>query len=127
MAGIHACSVSYDGYVCGCISERAWNDGMLWTQYGNLLHGQSLQNIWENEFKDIRFQGTRKCCKDCIDFPACVIPEPKIKELEKWFERDVPGHNKYAPITTQPMTMMYAAFGSPMTYSSSSTQQDTNA
>jgi MoaA/NifB/PqqE/SkfB family radical SAM enzyme len=70
-AGIMSCGISYKGEVVGCISERAWNNGEFVKVYGTIGDKSSgfLQEIWENEFKDIRFGERRKSCRDCIEYP----------------------------------------------------------
>ena len=67
-AGINSCSITYDGDVVACLSERSY--GGIKKTYGSLLDkNSSLGEIWENEFKDTRFSGCRKCCRDCIQYP----------------------------------------------------------
>jgi MoaA/NifB/PqqE/SkfB family radical SAM enzyme len=63
-AGLNACSITWDGYVIPCLSERAWLKDLRYQ--GNLLK-KSLKEIWENEFKEQRFSQS-KCCRDCIKY-----------------------------------------------------------
>ena len=51
-AGSRSCGILYNGNVIPCLSERSWKDNLV--SEGN-LHKDSLQNIWENGFKTIRF------------------------------------------------------------------------
>lgn len=92
-AGIMSCGISYKGEVVGCISEGAWNNGEFIKTYGIIgeeikdpLYTKtikaSLKNIWEDGFKGIRFDGNRKSCRDCIQYPEFneekVLEQPPI-------------------------------------------------
>lgn len=66
MAGIKCCSITYTGDVAACLSERSY--GGVQNIYGNLLK-EDIGEIWENEFKDVRFKDCRKCCRDHIEYP----------------------------------------------------------
>jgi len=76
-AGISTCGITADGDVIACLSERACNNGIA-TPYGN-LNKQTLKEIWESQFKDIRFgAGYTHSCRKCIKYPAIERLTPTI-------------------------------------------------
>lgn len=77
MAGIRSCGITYNGDVMACLSERSF---AKYRSYGNLLN-TDLKDIWENEFKDIRFSGSRKCCRDFIDYPDPKSNQPEMPPI----------------------------------------------
>ena len=114
-AGISSCSITYDGGVVACLSERSY--GGIQKVYGNLLK-ESIDDIWENEFKDIRFKGCRKCCRDFVEYPGVDLkdleeneeerkalpPTIIIKKIKEW--------PKVSPDPyDQPRVVLYGAFG----------------
>jgi hypothetical protein len=78
MAGIKSCSITYDGFVINCLSERAWSDSL--SVQGN-LKDYKLEYLWEVEFYHKRFDCS-KCCRDCIQYPE-IEPEIKLKNIIK--------------------------------------------
>lgn len=71
-AGLGCCSVTYDGYIIPCLSQRAWRKELEYV--GCLIQRDSenriftgpenqLSYIWENGFKKQRFD-ICPCCKD---------------------------------------------------------------
>jgi len=81
-AGIRSCSILYNGDVITCLSERSYNSTGLYT-WGNLLK-ESLANIWEPGFRNIRFGPCdRKCCRDFIEYPSDEKVETKKLVPEK--------------------------------------------
>ncbi|MEK6832875.1 MAG: radical SAM protein [Nanoarchaeota archaeon] len=64
--GIRSCGITYTGEVIACLSERSYSEKL--NIYGKLPE-DSIENIWENKFKDIRFKCNRKCCRDYIKYP----------------------------------------------------------
>lgn len=74
-AGISCCSITYNGDMIACLSERSY--GGIQKEYGNLLV-DNIETIWENEFKDIRFKKCRSCCRDHIEYPTEGIKIPTI-------------------------------------------------
>lgn len=73
-AGFRACGVLANGDVVACLAERCFCNKMK--TYGNLLD-KSIKDIWESEFKDIRFDNTRKCCRDFISYPNIIVHSGK--------------------------------------------------
>ena len=85
------------------MAERSFNNGNLLNQYGNLLDDNiTLADIWENGFKDVRFKGCRKCCRDCIKYPT----PPAVSPL--------PGNNGLRNIFVDSQKMVYGAFVRPI-------------
>ena len=129
-AGTQSCSITFDGDVVPCLSERSWNKKIR--VQGNLLSEQAeknkgaylLQHIWENKFKEQRF-GKCKACRNCIDYPK---EESKINwdTIKKQLDQKTwpsPGV-EYTPVygvsprvyhygVTEPITVMYAVWASP--------------
>jgi MoaA/NifB/PqqE/SkfB family radical SAM enzyme len=66
-AGLRSCSVTWDGNIVACLSERSYNNDNM-KIYGNILK-KPLTEIWREGFQDIRFECGRKCCRDYIDYP----------------------------------------------------------
>ena len=86
-AGIVSCGITVDGDVIPCLSERT--SGSVSVQ-GNLFK-RSLKDIWETEFRDIRFgSGWNKSCRTCIKYPEVkeltptIAPREKINAAEKF-------------------------------------------
>jgi MoaA/NifB/PqqE/SkfB family radical SAM enzyme len=73
MAGINGCSITYNGDVIACLSERSY--GGIQKVYGSLLKS-TIGEIWENGFKDIRFNNCRKCCREFVKYPE-IDPDNK--------------------------------------------------
>jgi radical SAM protein with 4Fe4S-binding SPASM domain len=84
-AGIHSCGITTDGDIIPCLSERSicHNEDLLSVQ-GNLFQ-RTLKDIWENEFKDIRFsdKGWTYTCRNCINYPEVKVLTP-VKTIESW-------------------------------------------
>jgi len=80
-AGIRSCGILFDGSVVACLSERASYQTKPHI-YG-CLKTRTLKTIWENEFKDIRFDGISHSCRNCMSYPCeedsleevSIIPE----------------------------------------------------
>lgn len=107
MAGIKSCGITYDGNVVACLAERSFQEH-TWHYYGNLFQ-DTLQDIWENGFKDIRFEGKCRSCRNQIKYPDCISADK--------YDTPIPFH---IPPTIYPMpkddflpshtVMMYACF-----------------
>ncbi|MCK9458701.1 MAG: radical SAM protein [Proteobacteria bacterium] len=79
-AGIVSCGITVDGDVIPCLSERT--SGSISVQ-GNLFK-RSLKDIWETEFRDIRFgSGWSKSCRNCVSYPKIDECTPTIAPIEK--------------------------------------------
>jgi radical SAM protein with 4Fe4S-binding SPASM domain len=80
-AGIVSCGITANGDVIPCLSERT--SGYVSVQ-GNLFE-RSLKDIWETEFKDIRFGSDTwsKSCGNCISYPKIDKLTPTIAPKEK--------------------------------------------
>ena len=89
-AGLRSCGILWDGGVVGCLAERTYIPTEKMTVYGGLVGNspRSLKEIWESEFRDIRFGGTRKSCRDCIKYPKCK--PAKSTELPNPFQPGKP-------------------------------------
>jgi hypothetical protein len=87
MAGMRSFSITHRGNVIACLSERSYgDDGNV---YGTLPR-DNIKEIWENEFKDCRFE-CRKCCRDHITYPQIVKKEKNpaqdfLDEMQKVVE-----------------------------------------
>lgn len=68
MGGVADCSISYDGEVMSCLSKRTWATPIPLNR-DMLLENNTLKDIWENKFKDERFNNCVKCCRDYFDYP----------------------------------------------------------
>lgn len=71
-AGQYSCGITADGNIIGCLSERSYKKDLKFE--GSLLK-ESLKEIWENNFKDMRFRNCFKCCRCFIDYPKVVEKE----------------------------------------------------
>jgi radical SAM protein with 4Fe4S-binding SPASM domain len=80
-AGIVSCGITVDGDVIPCLSERT--SGNVSVQ-GNLFK-RTLKDIWETEFRDIRFgaEGWSKSCRNCVSYPKVKELTPTIAPREK--------------------------------------------
>jgi len=80
-AGIISCGITVDGDVIPCLSERT--SGSVSVQ-GNLFQ-RSLKDIWETEFRDIRFgtEGWPKSCRNCVKYPKVEELTPTIAPKKK--------------------------------------------
>jgi MoaA/NifB/PqqE/SkfB family radical SAM enzyme len=103
-AGINSCSITWDGNVVPCLSERAWLKDLR--VQGNLME-RTLKDIWESEFKEQRF-GCTKCCRDCIKYKqttTIVGTSPSKVDIKPiygcWEERKFPN---------EPIVIMYGVF-----------------
>lgn len=82
-AGISSCSITANGEVVPCLSERSRTVESTVTIEGSLLQN-SLKDIWENAFKEIRFNGPWcKSCRSCITYPNIDILTPTISSNNK--------------------------------------------
>jgi MoaA/NifB/PqqE/SkfB family radical SAM enzyme len=65
-AGVHSLGICANGYVIPCLSMVSW---MTTEQLNNSYQGNlsitSLQDIWENQFKDYRFKCFNSCKEHC--------------------------------------------------------------
>jgi organic radical activating enzyme len=105
VAGINSVGITYDGNIIGCLAERSFCK--IIDTYGNLL-SETLINIWENEFKDIRFSNCRKCCKDMIDydFNKKNATETLDEHIKIKFKREFPIIRRSDKINT-PSIILY--------------------
>ena len=80
-AGIVSCGITVDGDIIPCLSERT--SGYVSVQ-GNLFK-RSLKDIWETEFRDMRFgkSGWSKSCRNCVSYPKTEELTPSIAPKEK--------------------------------------------
>jgi hypothetical protein len=101
MAGIKTCSITYDGNVINCLSERAWSDSL--SVQSNLEY-TTLEHIWEEMFYHKRFDCS-KCCRDCIQYPE-IEPESKNLIGDIMNPYRVPSGSVYVP-PKQPATYVY--------------------
>ena len=82
-AGTHGCSITWDGLIIPCLSERAWCKHSKLKTYGNILE-ESFDKIWEVNLEEYRKLECKKCCRDIIKYPyERIIPEFKKIELKK--------------------------------------------
>jgi MoaA/NifB/PqqE/SkfB family radical SAM enzyme len=77
-AGMRSCGITYTGDVIACLSERSYGGNLV--VYGNLLQ-RDIKDVWENEFKDARFTGSRQCCRDYVTYPQA--DEHEIDEYDR--------------------------------------------
>jgi MoaA/NifB/PqqE/SkfB family radical SAM enzyme len=70
-AGINSCGITAEGFVIPCLSERACYGNTEIDIQGDLFINNSLAEIWENGFKEIRFgeDGWKHTCRKCIKYP----------------------------------------------------------
>lgn len=90
-AGINSCGITCDGDIIPCLSERAHGKGGVEVQ-GNLFKFKgSLKDIWETEFKEIRFsdRGWVNSCRNCINYPTIKELTPAIAPVEKVKPKEV--------------------------------------
>lgn len=67
-AGMNCCGVTADGEVIPCLSARPCGVDLM--VQGNLFQ-RTLKDIWETEFRDIRFgDGYCNTCRKFIDYPS---------------------------------------------------------
>jgi MoaA/NifB/PqqE/SkfB family radical SAM enzyme len=127
-AGWRSCGVLYNGDVVACLSERSYCKKM--TTYGNVTQ-KSLIDIWETEFRDIRFGTGKKTCRDCFKYPDCdklipttifdkfsstkIIDEDQYKEDLNTYMYGVSNPNGLKPNKwpkdKSPKIIMYGVFG----------------
>lgn len=114
-AGIRSCSITYNGDVVSCLSERSY--GGIQKVYGSIIK-ESLSDIWENEFKDVRFKDCRKCCRDHIEYPDLEHEEDnKAKPPSIIIKKiDLPDGWSNRPINPQPRVVLYGAINGNDTY-----------
>jgi len=124
-AGLHTCSITYDGLIVPCLSGRSWmtKEEFNAQAAGSLLESD-LASIWKNDKWKNRFEEC-KCCRDCFEYPTMEISPtnateilskkpvfiygvtvPKVPDTDwsKWYEK---GPNKY-PEVAPPTVQMYA-------------------
>ena len=108
-AGMNSCGITYDGYVIPCLSMRSYDSDIKdYIIYDYDLKGNSLKDIWENQFKEIRFQGKFKSCRDCINYPK--EEKSKLLETEEGIKDIIQPHNPIIPkpkIPKDTIIMMY--------------------
>jgi hypothetical protein len=107
-AGLNGCSILWNGNVVACLSERSYHKDMI--TYGNLLR-DSLKDIWETQFRDIRFGcGTHKHCRDCFKYPAIVFQPPTIPWKITIPNSDDSGSSPNNIPTEEPHVIMYGVW-----------------
>ena len=101
-AGMVSCGITADGEVIPCLSERT--SGFVSVQ-GNLFE-RSLKDIWENEFKEIRFGSDvwPKSCRNCIKYPEIKEMTPSIAPIEKVSPKKEDVVSKFNKIVDEAMT-----------------------
>jgi MoaA/NifB/PqqE/SkfB family radical SAM enzyme len=79
-AGINSCGITADGDVVPCLSQRSY--GHCMRVYGNLMN-RSLKDIWENEFKEIRFSEKGWCdsCRNHVEYPEVKELTPTVAQI----------------------------------------------
>jgi MoaA/NifB/PqqE/SkfB family radical SAM enzyme len=108
-AGINSCSITAEGFICHCLSERSRNKDCLVGIVGD-LNKDSLQNIWETGFKEARFgSGWTNTCRNCIKYPevkklTSTITIPKRIDI---VYPDNPGWTPEEKPWCQPRVTMY--------------------
>jgi hypothetical protein len=105
-AGLSSCGITWDGKVVPCLSERAWLKNLRYQ--GDLLDPeQSLKQIWEQKFSEIRFKDC-KCCRDCIKYPYPLIKTPLniiLEEQELTYPKYIPSKKR---ARKQPIVVVYS-------------------
>jgi len=120
-AGLWSCGVTYKGDVISCLSERAYCTEPR--VYGNLLEN-TFEEIWENQFKEIRFGEGRKTCRACFRYPHCE-PSTQQQEAQDTEERQdgvrgvllpprTEGPSRGGPLRSSPMYPTPSSPGSSM-------------
>lgn len=121
-AGKSSIGILSNGDVIPCLSMRSWCDLNKVFQ-GNILK-ESLEDIWENQFKEYRF-GEFECCKDLCNSPYDYTPEvlktllgKPIDSPKDKFPPFIPYEPKYPPMIPmypqQGQTMLYGVQTHPM-------------
>lgn len=105
-AGINSCSITAEGYVCYCLSERSRSKDCSVTIEGD-LNKDSLKSIWETGFQEARFgKGWANSCRNCINYPKIKKLTPTIsknKKLKSLIEYpDLPNPEIVEPPNTKP-------------------------
>ena len=106
-AGINSCGITYCGDVIACLSQRTFLDKIY--SYGNIFD-RDLQDIWESEFKDIRFGDYEHTCRDFITYPKTpVIGPPNYPEVQitPVYSVITPPQEDVNPWPTQPNVTLY--------------------
>jgi len=99
-AGLYNLGILANGDVVGCLSERSWKNVL--DPVGNLVDSDtSLKFLWENSFKQYRFESF-KCCKDyCKNKPMVISYLQDKVDIEKILIS--PGTDKtWVPYPQQP-------------------------
>jgi len=110
-AGVRTCGICYDGHVVACLSERSSQDHPWY--YGNVFE-RNIKDIWENEFRDIRFEGACRSCRKCFNYPERVEKKEHYP-MGPWWPTPTPKY-PISPIEIDPPdfgvreVMMYACF-----------------
>ena len=118
-AGINSCSITYDGLVVPCLSERSWRKDL---RINGDLKKQTLEEIWEHSFKDKRFKNINESCRECIKYPQCKKIEKKEnnKLLEEMLKKGVwppeKYKNPYDPYKDWDVEITMYGTGSPTTF-----------
>jgi hypothetical protein len=102
-AGINSCSITAEGFVCYCLSERSRNEDCSVGIVGN-LNEESLKSIWETRFQEARFgTGWGNKCRDCIKYPKIKELTPTIsKNSHKTKIKDILPEDIYIPKDEEP-------------------------
>ncbi len=133
-AGLNSCSITYDGLVIPCLSERSWRKEL---RINGDLKKQTLEEIWEHSFKEKRFKDSGEACRDCIKYPECKkeiqLPEknktlPYIPPLKSSNPFDIPWGRMevvaYGAASPRDMTFIYGAFSATDGISSSTSHSE---
>jgi hypothetical protein len=84
-AGINSIGILASGGVVPCLSTQAWtSDDQV---EGNILN-TSLEEIWENNFKEQRF-GCFYCCKDACGNKSMSLKHAKSYEEKKLTKKEL--------------------------------------
>jgi organic radical activating enzyme len=101
-SGIRSCGITYKGEVVACLSERAWCGGDVRQVYGVLVGKgkRTLRDVWETEFKDVRFTEEHPSCRDGVHYPEQTEIPPGGRERPP---SGVPGTDEWVPPNSVPV------------------------
>lgn len=104
-AGTRSLGILFNGDVVPCLSERSWTEPR---KQGNVFDS-SLEDIWQNSFKECRFAEDYKCCRDCFKYPDT---RPDILKPVEGKEEDntpyIPPIEPASPV--EPIMVLYGVF-----------------
>lgn len=104
-AGVHGCSITWEGSVIPCLSERSWNKDKK-EIYGNMLK-DNFDYIWEKGLEEFRTNKCNKCCRDFVKYPELNY------EIETNTKKGDPIIYIPAPKSPDGPTITYYSVGTP--------------